>query len=195
MAEERELIRLLADTLEQVRANYVDRNVSERELVEAAIRGMIAKLDPYSDYIEPQALDQFRKGLEHEFVGIGIQVSEQGDELVIASPLYGTPAWQAGLRAGDRIFADRGHEHARAVAAMMPCRLMPEGDRAREVSISVRRVGQVEPHVVTLQREMIQQPTVTGLPPRMRRRRGTYFCDDAKQNRVYPRHRIQPQDD
>ena len=88
LAEERELIRLLADTLEQVRANYVGQNVSERELVDAAIHGMITKLDPYSDYIEPQDLDQFQKAMEGEFVGIGVQVAVQGNDLVIVSPLY-----------------------------------------------------------------------------------------------------------
>ncbi|MHB8867058.1 MAG: S41 family peptidase, partial [Pirellulaceae bacterium] len=95
LAEERELIRLLADTLEQVRANYVDSAVSERELIEAAIEGMITKLDPYSDYIAPQELDQFRKGVEREFVGIGVQVAERDGQLQIISPLYGTPAWRA----------------------------------------------------------------------------------------------------
>ena len=101
LAEERELIRLLADTLEQVRANYVDSQVTERELVEAAIQGMMSKLDPYSDYIAPTELDQFRKGVEREFVGIGIQVAERDGQIQIVSPLFDTPAWRAGLRAGD----------------------------------------------------------------------------------------------
>jgi len=47
---------------------------------------MIAKLDPYSDYIAPQELDQFRKGVEREFIGIGIQVSERDGQLQIISP-------------------------------------------------------------------------------------------------------------
>ena len=60
----------------------------------------MSKLDPYSDYIAPQDLDQFRKGVEREFVGIGIQVPERDGQMQIVSPLYGTPAWRAGLRAG-----------------------------------------------------------------------------------------------
>ncbi len=103
LADERELIRLFADTLEQVRDKYVESNVSDRELIEAAIHGMISRLDPYSDYIAPKDLEQFRKGLEREFVGIGIQVSERDGHLQIISPLVGTPAWRGGLRAGDRI--------------------------------------------------------------------------------------------
>ena len=111
LAEERELIRLLADTLEQVRANYVDSQVSERELIEAAIHGMIARLDPYSDYIAPQDLDQFRKGVEREFVGIGVQVSERDGQMQIISPLYGTPAWR-GIAGWGSDPQDRGNQHS-----------------------------------------------------------------------------------
>ena len=91
LAEEKELIRLFADTLEQVRSKYVESDVSERELIEAAIQGMISRLDPYSNYIPPQELEAFRKGVEREYVGIGIQVSERDGHLQIISPLYGTP--------------------------------------------------------------------------------------------------------
>jgi carboxyl-terminal processing protease len=176
LAEERELIRLLADTLEQVRANYVDRDVSERELVDAAIHGMITKLDPYSDYIEPQDLDQFQKALEGEFVGIGVQVAVEGDDLVIVSPLYGTPAWKAGLRAGDRIV--RIGDTATAGMSINDAVKLMTGKAGTSVEIAVQRPDQAEPHVVTLQRDLIQQPTVLGF------RRDThgvwdYLCDHA----------------
>ena len=85
--DEKKLIRLFADTLEQVKSKYVESDVSDRELIEAAIQGMISKLDPYSNYIPPKDLDQFRKGVEREFVGIGIQVSDRDGNLQITSPL------------------------------------------------------------------------------------------------------------
>lgn len=176
LAEERELIRLLADTLEQVRANYVDRDVSERELVDAAIHGMITKLDPYSDYIEPQDLDQFQKALEGEFVGIGVQVAVQGEDLVIVSPLYGTPAWKAGLRAGDRIV--RIGDTATAGMSINDAVTLMTGKAGTSVEIAVQRPDQAEPHVVTLQRDLIQQPTVLGF---CRDANGVwdYLCDHA----------------
>ena len=176
LAEERELIRLLADTLEQVRANYVGQNVSERELVDAAIHGMITKLDPYSDYIEPQDLDQFQKAMEGEFVGIGVQVAVQGNDLVIVSPLYGTPAWKAGLRAGDRIVRI-GDTDTSGMTINDAVKLMT-GKAGTSVEIAVRRPDQEEPHVVTLQRDLIQQPTVLGY---RRDVNGVwdYICDEA----------------
>ena len=57
LEDEKQLIRLFADTLEQVKSKYVESNVSDRELIEAAIQGMISRLDPYSNYIPPQELD------------------------------------------------------------------------------------------------------------------------------------------
>jgi C-terminal processing protease CtpA/Prc len=63
LAEEKELLRLFADTLEQVKLKYVDSGVSDRQLIEAAIRGMISELDPYSSYIPPEDLEQFRRGV------------------------------------------------------------------------------------------------------------------------------------
>lgn len=64
LAEEKELLRLFADTLEQVKSKYVDAKVSDRELIEAAIQGMISKLDPYSNYIPPEDFEQFRRGVD-----------------------------------------------------------------------------------------------------------------------------------
>ncbi|MHB0959094.1 MAG: S41 family peptidase [Pirellulaceae bacterium] len=174
LAEERELIRLLADTLEQVRANYVDSAVSERELIEAAIEGMITKLDPYSDYIAPQELDQFRKGVEREFVGIGVQVAERDGQLQIISPLYGTPAWRAGLRAGDRILKI-GEASTQDLSLHDAIELMT-GEAGTEVTVSVLHPDQSQAQTVTLKRELIQQPTVIGY---RRHADGVwdYFCD------------------
>lgn len=176
LAEERELIQLLADTLEQVRANYVDRNVSERELIDAAIHGMITKLDPYSNYIEPQDKDQFQKALEGEFVGIGVQVAVQEGDLVIISPIYGTPAWRAGLRAGDRIVRI-GDTDTHGLSIDEAVKLMT-GKAGTSVDIAVRGPDQAEPHVVTLQRDLIQQSTVLGY---RRDPNGVwhYLCDEA----------------
>ncbi len=176
LAEERELIRLLADTLEQVRANYVDSQVSERELIEAAIHGMIARLDPYSDYIAPQDLDQFRKGVEREFVGIGVQVSERDGQMQIISPLYGTPAWRAGLRAGDRILKI-GETSTRGLSLDDAIKLMT-GEIGSEVTVSVLHPDETRAETVTLKRERIQQPTVIGY---RRQADGVwdYFCDAA----------------
>src|SRR5262245_45374622 len=68
-----ELYKIFADTLDQIERNYV-KDVSRRELMEAAIKGALEKLDPYSNYINPDEISRFRTSVEHQFGGIGIQI-------------------------------------------------------------------------------------------------------------------------
>ena len=68
-----ELMKVFVDTFEQIERNYV-KDVDRRELMEAAIAGMLGKLDQYSSYISPEDLDRFNQTVEQEFGGVGIQV-------------------------------------------------------------------------------------------------------------------------
>src|SRR6185369_7733173 len=92
--EHYELYKMLADTVDQVERNYVEP-ISRRELMEAAVEGIVRKLDPYSSYIKPAELDQFRSSIENEFGGIGIQLTIDQGSLKVLSPLVGTPAYRA----------------------------------------------------------------------------------------------------
>src|SRR5690349_5556791 len=98
--EDYELYQIFADTLDQVERNYV-KNVSRRELMEAAIHGVLGKLDPYSNYISPDDIGRFKTSVENQFGGIGIQIDVDDGQLKIVSPLFGTPAYRAGLESGD----------------------------------------------------------------------------------------------
>ena len=97
-----QLFQLFADAFDQVDRNYV-KPVDRRRLMESAIRGMLADLDPYSGYISPQHLRSFKTGVENEFGGVGVQVSAENGRLVVISPLVGSPAYRGGLMAGDMI--------------------------------------------------------------------------------------------
>ena len=92
------------NTFEQIERNYVT-DVDRRKLLEAAVRGMLEELDPYSNYISPEDLSRFTAQVEQEFGGIGIQVmiDDATRRLMVTSPLPGTPAYKAGLRPGDLI--------------------------------------------------------------------------------------------
>ena len=98
-----ELLMIFADTIDQVDRNYVEK-VSRRELLEAAIDGVLKKLDPYSNYIAPEDLADFKVEVENEFGGIGIKIAKDDEgQLLVISPIAGTPAYAAKIIAGDVI--------------------------------------------------------------------------------------------
>lgn len=154
-----ELIQLFADTLDQVDRNYV-KGIDRRELMEAAIRGVISKLDPYSNYIPPEDLDQFKTGVENEFGGIGIQISSQEGRLIVTSPLVGTPAYEAGVIAGDRITHIEGESTEGLTIDDAIKRL--KGPIGSSVTLTVYHPSTFTSEELTIRRQLIQIETVLG---------------------------------
>lgn len=160
-----QLMRVFVDTFEQIDRNYV-KDVNRRELVEAAVRGMLSRLDPYSDYIGPDDLAHFTEAVEQEFGGIGIQVrwDPEKREIEVTAPLPGSPAYEAGIHAGDRLVEIEGkpvtefpmdRELATAVQ-------MLKGDAGVDVKIGIKHQGTDEVEQLTLTRAIIQLDTVLG---------------------------------
>ena len=108
-----ELMQVFVDTFDEIDQNYV-KEVDRRKLVESAIRGMLADLDPYSDYISPEELTKFNESVDQEFGGVGIQVRFLRDAraIEVTTPLPGSPAYKAGIQAGDRIVEVAGKKVA-----------------------------------------------------------------------------------
>lgn len=96
--------RLLAEVLEHVRREYVE-SISDQELIEAAIRGLIADLDPHSAYLDPEQFDEIRISTTGEYSGVGIEVALENGAVKVINPIEDTPAYKAGVLAGDRILA------------------------------------------------------------------------------------------
>ena len=174
LEEERELIRLFADTFEQIRSNYVDENVTDRDLIEAAIRGMVTELDQYSNFIPPEQIDVFRRGVEREYGGIGIQVAKQDGKLEIISPIFGSPAYEAGLRAGDQVLEINGTS-VDGLSIDEAVSLM-KGKIGTEVAVKVLHPTDTSTETVMLKRAIVQLPTVLGYR-RNEDDRWDYFCD------------------
>lgn len=161
-----ELLRLFVDTFEQVDRNYV-KQVDKHELIEAAIRGMLLKLDPHSNYFDNDDLKDFRTTMEQKFGGIGIQVShfDEGQrQLVISTPLPDTPAYNAGILPGDRVIEIDGLATADFPPneGMSTAIKMMRGEPGTVVKVKLLRVGQPKPLEMELTRQMIKTLTVLG---------------------------------
>lgn len=154
-----ELLSVLVDTLDQVERNYV-KDISRRELLEAAIEGVLEKLDPYSSYITQEDMDRFRTTVESSFGGIGIQITLERDQLRVLSPLVGTPAYRAGMMAGDRILEING-ESTKGISIDQAVERL-KGEAGTEVTIKFQHNDGSSAITTPIKREVIQVETVLG---------------------------------
>jgi carboxyl-terminal processing protease len=156
-----DLFREFVDTFEQIDRNYV-KEVDRKELMRAAIQGMLTELDPYSSYIPPADLADFTQGIEQEFGGIGIQVQidPESRRLTVVTPLPGTPAYRAGVLSGDVIMEVEGESTEGYTVEDAVKKL--KGKPGEEVTIGVMHKGSDSIEQIKLVREVIQVATVLG---------------------------------
>ena len=156
-----ELYGLFVDAVEKVETNYV-RPVSRRELLESALEGMLQNLDPHSSFINTGEWRQFRRQIEGKFGGIGIQVGidEENGRLQVIAPMVGTPAYEAGILAGDLIVEIDGQ----SAEGMSPDKAAEflMGRPGTDVKLSVLHEGSEDPEPITITRAIIEVPTVLG---------------------------------
>ena len=95
-------LKLFSDVIELVEKNYVD-SVDTKELIQKAIQGMVRSLDPHSSLLPPEAFEELQVDTHGEFGGIGIVITMEKGVLTVISPIEGTPAYRAGIQAGDKI--------------------------------------------------------------------------------------------
>ncbi len=156
-----ELYGLFVDAVEKVEANYV-RPVSRRELLESALEGMLQQLDPHSTYFSVNDAPGFRRQIEGEFGGIGIQVDVDPEtlRLRVVAPMVGTPAYDAGMLAGDQILEIDGQ----SAEGMSPDKAVEvlTGRPGTDVKLSVLHEGSEEPETITITRAIIKVPSILG---------------------------------
>jgi carboxyl-terminal processing protease len=149
-------LNLFGDVLERVRRDYVEP-VDEKTLIENAINGMLAALDPHSSYMNPKTYKDMQIQTKGEFGGLGIEVTMENGVIKVVSPIDDTPASKAGLQPGDLIFALDG-EPVQGMTLQDAVEKM-RGKVGTPIKISVRR-GTKDPFDVTLTRETIKVKAV-----------------------------------
>lgn len=150
----------LIDVRVQVLKHYVEP-IDDDTLLRGAIDGMLNRLDPYSMYFTESEYEQFDKQTKGEFSGIGVQVATpSGGGLIVVSPIEGSPAFQAGVRSGDRITHVDGVETMGK--ALGKCVEMISGKPGTQVTLTILRSGVEEPIEQTITRSLVSVPTVRG---------------------------------
>lgn len=149
-------LKVFADVFERVRAEYVEE-VSDETLIEAAIQGMLSDLDPHSSFLDADSFNDMQVQTRGEFGGLGIEVTMENGLVRVVSPIDDTPAFRAGVEAGDLIThldgdPVMGLDLSEAVDMM-------RGPVGTSLTITLRR-GEEEPFDVTIERDIITVQSV-----------------------------------
>ncbi|MEM8752255.1 MAG: S41 family peptidase [Pseudomonadota bacterium] len=148
-----EYLDLFGDIFERVRSQYVEE-VDEGELIENAINGMLASLDPHSSYLPPKGFEDMRVQTKGEFGGLGIEVTMEDGFVKVVAPIDETPAAEAGLQAGDYITHLDGESVLGLTLSDAVERM--RGKVGEDIVITIVREGEEEPFDVTLTRATIK---------------------------------------
>ena len=152
-----EELRTFADVFNQIRQAYVEE-VDDRTLLEYAIRGMLAGLDPHSTYLDAESFDDLQVNTTGEFGGLGLEVGMEDGFVKVITPLDDTPAQKAGVEAGDLIVKldgkpVKGMSLSDAVALM-------RGPRGSGIELTIVREGADRPITLTVVRDIIKVQSV-----------------------------------
>jgi carboxyl-terminal processing protease len=152
-----EELQQLAAVFSLIKSDYVEP-VDEKKLVTDAISGMVASLDPHSQYFDKKSFKEFREGTSGKFVGVGIEITQEEGLVKVVSPIEGSPAFRAGLKPNDLITriddtAVKGLTLNEAVKRM-------RGEPATKVLLTIFRKDENRTFTATIIREEIKQQSV-----------------------------------
>ncbi len=152
-----EELRTFAEVFNAIKQGYVEP-VEDKKLITNAISGMLSNLDPHSSYLDADSFKELQVGTQGEFGGLGIEVGMEDGFVKVVSPIEDTPAYRAGLKAGDlNVKLDdtpvKGLTLSAAVKRM-------RGKPKTPITLTVVRKGEQKPLVITLTREVIKVQSV-----------------------------------
>ncbi|MEL7311584.1 MAG: S41 family peptidase [Pseudomonadota bacterium] len=150
---------LLTEVMERVRREYVDP-VDDGDLMEAAVRGLVADLDPHSEFLDAREFEHVRSGAEGTYSGVGLEVSMRDGKVTVIAPFEGSPASRAGILPGDVIAAiDDVNVSADTLQDAVSKMRGPAGSR---ISLRVSREQALQPLEFNLTREQLHVTSVRG---------------------------------
>ncbi len=153
--------RMFVFALNEVEDRYLEP-IDRQELFEGAMEGLMSRLDDYSAYITPNTLQEFEQTLNQEFGGVGIQILLDADtkQLTVANPLVGSPAYEAGIRAGDRVLRIDGQSTQGLSLEDAAGRM--RGKPGQAVTLTVLHPDESEPVEIKIVRAVIREDAVLG---------------------------------
>ncbi len=146
------LVKLSSDIAFKINARYVDK-LDIKDLIFSGIRGMIDRLDPFSEFMERKDFEQLMEQTSGKYSGLGMTIFLKDNWVTVVSPMEGTPAYRMGLRAGDRIVKidDRS---SKDMSTREASNLM-RGEAGTKVTLTIEREGVDEPLEYTIERAVI----------------------------------------
>ncbi len=150
-------LRTFTEVFAKIKNDYVE-DVDDRKLLEDAIRGMLAGLDPHSTYLDKDSYKELQEGTTGEFGGLGIEVGQEDGFIKVISPIDDTPAQKAGVQAGDLIIKlddtpVKGLSLNEAVDRM-------RGKPGTKIKLTIIRNGEEKPLEITITRDVIKVNSV-----------------------------------
>lgn len=155
-------LKLFSLVLERVRQDYVDGDkVAYQDLIQSALKGMLAHLDPHSEFMDTNKFVELKKDTEGKFGGVGLVISVKGNWVTVGTPMEDTPGFRAGLQSGDRIVKIDGRSAEKLGAPDAVTRM--RGEPGTKVTLTIFRPSTGMTKDYTLTREVINVPTVKDL--------------------------------
>ena len=154
-----EELQQLAAVFGMVKSDYVEP-VDEKKLITEAIAGMVASLDPHSQYFDKKSFKEFKEGTSGRFVGVGIEITQEDGLVKVVSPIEGSPAFRAGIKPNDLI--TRVDETAVKGLTLNEAVKRMRGEPNTRVVLTIYRKDENRTFPVTIIREEIKQQSVRG---------------------------------
>ena len=150
-------VQRFSNALSEIKKYYV-KPISDKELFDNAIRGMLSGLDPHSSYLDEEDFKELQTATDGEFGGLGIEVTMEDGVVKVVTPLVDTPAFKAGIKSGDYIIK-LGSKSVQGIELKDAVNLM-RGKPGSSIELTILRKGETKPLNFTLEREKIQIKSV-----------------------------------